>query len=363
LADGAAIIRDVAASVGLAEGEPGVRAVLSALSRLEPVSIRGLSRTVELPVPIVASICGELRKRQVVAEQRPAQLTPAGRRLFASGSLTLNRRVTCPACEGRGIAVPSNLRPIASALKRIAWAAPPPVLELDQCHCTVETKLRRALVLHEADALVGRRILLLGDDDLTSVAVRHLVERFGSEATVAEVAVVDLDPAIVAFVREQLRGAPFPVRCLEWDLREPLPTGFRRAFDTVVTDPPYTVAAARLFLSRAAEALGENGGDVLFSFGSRRPEAAFHVQQTILEAGFAIRRLVRDFNDYVGAGVLGGTSHLYHLTATSALCPIITGCFDGPLYTGAATSHSRSSVCRAAGSSLSSSARSSPTVP
>jgi predicted methyltransferase len=218
-------------------------------------------------------------------------------------------------------------------------------------------------VLHEADALVGRRILLLGDDDLTSVAVRHLVERFGSEATVAEVAVVDLDPAIVAFVREQLRGAPFPVRCLEWDLREPLPTGFRRAFDTVVTDPPYTVAAARLFLSRAAEALGENGGDVLFSFGSRRPDAAFHVQQTILEAGFAIRRLVRDFNDYVGAGVLGGTSHLYHLTATSALCPIITGCFDGPLYTGDATSHSRSSVCRAAGSSLSSSARSSPTVP
>jgi predicted methyltransferase len=363
LAEAAAIVREVAAAVGLAEGELGVRAVLRALSRLEPVSIRGLSRTVELPVPIVAAICGELRKRQVVAEQRPAQLTPIGRRLFASGSLTLERRLTCPACEGRGIAVPSNLRPVASALKRIAWAAPPPVLELDQCHCTVETKLRRALVLHEADALVGRRILLLGDDDLTSVAIRLFVERFGSDESVAEVAVVDLDPAIESFVREQLHGAPFPVRCLEWDLREPLPSGFRRAFDTVVTDPPYTVAAARLFLSRAAEALDGRGGDVFFSFGSRRPEAAFHVQQTILEAGFAIRRLVRDFNDYVGAGALGGTSHLYHLEATSALRPLVTGRFGGQLYTGDAASHSPSSVWRGAGSPVSSSARSSPTVP
>jgi hypothetical protein len=26
---------------------------------------------------------------------------------------------------------------------------------------------------------------------------------------------------------------------------------------------------------------------------------------------------VRDFNEYVGAGVLGGSSHLYELTATS----------------------------------------------
>jgi N4-bis(aminopropyl)spermidine synthase len=363
LADAAAIVRDVAAAVGLVEGEAGVRAVLSALSRLEPVSIRGLSRTVELPVPIVASICGELRKRRIVAEKRPAQLTPAGRRLFASGSLTLDRRVACRACEGRGFAVPSNLRPVASALKRIAWAAPPAIVELDQCHCTVETKLRRALVLHDADALVGRRILFLGDDDLTSIAVRHFVERFGSAESVGEVAVLDVDPAVVAFVRGQLNGAPFPVRCLEWDLREPLPELFRCAFDTVVTDPPYTLAGARLFLSRAADALTGSGGDVFFSFGSRRPEAGFQVQQTILEAGFAIRRLVRDFNDYVGAGVLGGTSHLYQLTATSALRPLVTGRFSGPLYTADAASHSRRPVWRAAGSPVSSSARSSPTVP
>jgi predicted methyltransferase len=324
LADATVIVRDVAAAVGLAEGESGVRAVLSALSRLEPVSIRGLSRAVELPVPIVASICGELRKRQVVAEERPAQLTTVGRQLFAAGSIRLRPPTT------------ADLRPLSRELKRIAWAAPPPVRELDQCHCTVETKLRRVLALHEADALVGRRIMLLGDDDLISVAIRGFVERFGSGRTIGRLTVVDVDPAVLEFIQAQLDGAPFSVELVEHDVRTPLPTRLTGAFDTVLTDPPYTLAAARVFLSRSVDALAGAGANVFFSFGSRRPEASFHVQRTIVDLGLAIRSLVRDFNEYVGAGVLGGTSHLYHLVATSELRPVVAGRFDGPFYTAAA---------------------------
>jgi N4-bis(aminopropyl)spermidine synthase len=319
LADAAVILRDVAGAVGLREGEPGVRAVLRALARLEPVSIRGISRAVELPVPIVASICGELRKRDVVAEERPAQLTPAGRRLFAGGALSTPDAAA--------------LRPLRRRLKAIADAAPPPAVALDQCHCTLETKLRRVLALHEADALVGRRILLLGDDDLTSVALRLFVECFGSETTVARLTVLDVDPALVEFVRAELRGAPFPSDCVEHELRDPLPASLRGEFDTVVTDPPYTTAAARLFLSRAAEALAGPGGSLFLSFGSRRPGASFALQRAITESGFAIRSLVRDFNEYVGAGVLGGTSHLYHLSATAELRPLVWDRYVGPLYT------------------------------
>jgi predicted methyltransferase len=320
LADAPGIVRDVAAAVGLAEGEPGVRAVIATLTRLEPVSIRRISRAVELPVPIVAAICGELRKRAVVAEERPAQLTTAGRGLFAAGTLSLGGS-------------PSQLRRVEIELRRIARDAPPPVLELDQCHCTVATKVRRVMALHEADALVGRRILVLGDDDLTSVAIRSFVDRFGSAATIAGLTVVDADPAVVAFVRNRLAGAPFPYACLRHDLREPLDAGLLGSFDTVVTDPPYTLPGARLFLSRAAAALAGPDGRVFFSFGSRRHGASFEVQQTIGRMGFVIRQLARDFNEYVGAGVLGGTSHLYELAATSELRPAVSGRWNGPLYT------------------------------
>jgi predicted methyltransferase len=285
-----------------------------------------VSRATELPVPIVASICGELRKRSVVADERPAQLTSAGRALFGSGGLTI------PRGNGARGGLSDDLRPLLRSVSRLATKAPAPRLELDQCHCTVETKVRRVLALHEADALVGRRVLLLGDDDLTALTIERLVDRFGSPESIAQLTVLDVDPRLVEFVRDALAGAPFPWSCVVHDLRRPLPPELHDAFDTVVTDPPYTVAAARLFLSRAADALAE-AGDVFFSFGSRRPEAAYLVQQAMAEMGFVIRSLARDFNEYVGAGVIGGTSHLYHLSATRETRALVDGLFVGPLYT------------------------------
>jgi predicted methyltransferase len=331
LPDEARIVREVAAAVGLAEGETGVRAIVTALGRLGPVSTRRLSRTVGLPVPIVASVCGELRKRGVVAEERPSRLSMLGRELFASGALRLGS-AACPRCGGRSL-VADELGPALRDVVRAARAAPPPRLELDQCHCTPDTKLRRVLAVHAADALVGRRVLLLGDDDLISVAIAHVVAHFGSSQTLAGLTVVDVDPAIVAFVRVELAAASFPASCLQHDLREPLSPELQATFDTVVTDPPYTIAAARLFLSRAVEALARPGGDVFLSFGSRRPGAAFELQRAIVESGLLIRRLIPDFNEYVGAGVLGGSSHLYHLESTRTSRPLFRGRFDRPLYT------------------------------
>jgi N4-bis(aminopropyl)spermidine synthase len=333
LAEGRRIVQEVAAAVGLAEGEAGVDAVIAALSRLEPVSIRRISRTVQLPVPIVAAVCGELRRRAVVAHERPAQLTERGRELFAPGRVELAPSI-CPTCAGIGTFVPGELGPLAAELAKLERAAPPPRLDLDQCHCTVGTKLRRVLAVNDADALVGRRVLLLGDDDLTSLAIQSVVRAFGRGSTVVQLTVLDVDPELLAFVSDRLADAPFRVSCVHHDLRLPLPADLRHGFDTVLTDPPYTDPAARLFLSRAAAALGDRGGNVFFSFGSKRPGAAHAFQRAIGEMGFLIRRLVPDFNEYLGAGALGGTSHLYHLVATRDLQPSVNGTSREPLYTG-----------------------------
>ncbi len=78
---------------------------------------------------------------------------------------------------------------------------------------------------------------------------------------------------------------------------------------------------ARLFLARAVESLAGPGSQIFFSFGSRRPGVQADAQRAIVEARLEIRSLTRDFNDYVGAGVIGGTSHLYHLMLPSAERP------------------------------------------
>jgi predicted methyltransferase len=316
------VVSEVAEAVGLAEGARGVEAVLASLARLEPVSVRRLAQASDLPVPIVAAVCGELRRRGHVSETRPVQYTLEGRRRFGTSGATV--QVTCPTCGGRGIELAPAVARLRRGLATVAEAAPPPLVELDQCHCTPKAKLRRVAAMHEADAIEDRRIVLLGDDDLISVALLRFARQVG--VRIASLLVVDVDERLLEFVAGELEDAPFPVRCVAWDLRRPVDL----TADTVVTDPPYTTTGARVFLTRASEIASGPGADVFFSFGSRRPGVQFEVQRTIAELGFEIRSLRRDFNDYVGAGVLGGTSHLYHLAvALSGVGP------DDGLYTAA----------------------------
>ena len=341
------IVSEVAAAVGLAEGEAGVGDVVRAVARFEPVAVRKVSRATELPVPIVSAICNELRKRGVVSPQRPVQLTAQGRDLFDSARVRLPVDAACPTCAQREIVVPDSLAAVARKLAAAEVAAPPTRLDLDQAHCTVETKIRRVLVMHEEGALDGKRVLLLGDDDLTSLAIKLVADHTGVGAAIRELVVVDVDPAVVSFLRRTLRRAPFRVECVVHDLRVPLPERLRGSADTVFTDPPYTSEGAALFLSRAAEAAdGRSRADVFLAFGPRRPEVALAVQRAIAEMGLIVRRLVRNFNDYLGAGALGGTSHLYQLATTSALHPLVPGRYQGPLYTGDHREPVRSYRCK-----------------
>lgn len=311
-----AILGEVAAAVGLREGVAGVRDVVRATARFEPVAVRKLSRAAALPVPIVSAICNELRKREVVARERPVRLTALGRALFGAGARAEEPEL--------GPAV----RRLATAVAR----APLPRFDLDQAHCDLDTKVKRVLALHEADALVDRTVLLLGDDDLVSLALALLGAPLGARP--ARVVVLDVHGALLAFLRDELRRAPFAVDVRRHDLREPLPEWVRGAVDTVFTDPPYTVAGAELFLSRAAQAVaGDRRGDVFFAFGSRAPDEELRVQRSIAAMGFVTKRLERNFNEYVGAGTLGGVSHLYHLTSTRETKPLLADRYEGPLYT------------------------------
>ena len=334
------VVTEVAAAVGLAEGESGIRDILAAVLSAEPGAVREIARLAELPVPIVAAASNELRARGVLATQRPVQLTSDGRAAVAARvGLTVD-----PAALA-GLTAPGGPLQVA------AEGAPGAKTELDQTHCTVPTKLARVLRLHEARALAGQRILVLGDDDLISVAVAHVLSSVGQPAAVRRLTVVDADGDILAWIRTQVRDTGVALETVEHDLREPLPSALSGAFDVVLTDPPYTVGGAELFLSRAVSALtAEPGRHVFFSFGARRPDETLAVQRAMTGMGLVIKSLQPGFNEYVGAGVLAGISSLYHLRTGPGARPLVDARYDGPLYSAAnravATRPYRCARCR-----------------
>ena len=57
--------------------------------------------------------------------------------------------------------------------------------------------------MHAAHALAGQRILLLGDDDLVSLAIVAFAAWTGHAEVIRRLAVVDTDPDVLSWIGKQ----------------------------------------------------------------------------------------------------------------------------------------------------------------
>ncbi|HEY8471640.1 MAG TPA: bis-aminopropyl spermidine synthase family protein [Natronosporangium sp.] len=327
------MLESVAAAVGLQEGAPGVHRVLSAIRRLSPAPTRQVSRQTGIPVPVVAAVTNELRRRGLVTRDRPSRLTERGLALLGPDP-ALDLR--CPGCDGGGLAIPEPLRAVADRLAALQARVPAADLALDQSHCTIATKLRRIALLLKLDLLPAESMLIVGDDDLMSLSLLAASQALG-QPLVRRLAVVEISADLLGFIGEaqaELGNPGVQVDRCRHDLRDPLPDRLRGRFQTAMTDPPYTVAGARLFLSRVVEGLLPGPGrPIAFSFGPKGPDDTLAVQRAVAEIGLAVQASYRNFNEYEGSGVLGGVSHLSWLVTTTVTASAVPGHYAGPLYT------------------------------
>jgi predicted methyltransferase len=148
------------------------------------------------------------------------------------------------------------------------------------------------------------------------------------------VVALDTDERILNHLSDIAVKEDVQVELVRHDVRHQLPAELQDRFDTVSTDPPYTLPGLELFLSRAVEAVKPAGGQIYLHFGHRPPDEQVAVQSAIARMGLVIERLTPNFNEYVGAGVLAGVSDLYVLRTTEASRPLIEGEYAGDLYTG-----------------------------
>ncbi|MFF9085877.1 GNAT family N-acetyltransferase [Streptomyces sp. NPDC014991] len=343
------VLNDVADAVGLQEGPPGVRSVLRAIRRLAPASTKDISRAVGLPVPIVAAVGNELRTRGLITRERPSQLTPAGRAVVTELGMDLTLDATCRTCDGRELVIPDVLEEAVARLNAVMGDGPAADMTLDQSKCTPETKVRRVLALLSAGTLPGGSLLLIGDDDLISLAVAVVGDVLGAPL-VDKVTVVDISPEILGYIERVSADLGTRIETVQHDLRNPLPEELHRQFDVAMTDPPYTPEGARLFLSRAVEGLRQGPAHSIFlSFGGKSPDEMLQVQREIMELGLVTNGYIRNFNEYEGSGILGGVGFFQHLLTTSATAPSQEGGYQGPLYTGDKRSRQRMYECVACG--------------
>ena len=318
------IVHEVAASVGLAEGEAFATSFRAA--RLEPVAVRKISRVTELPIPIVSAICNELRKRGVVDRARPVQPDGARPRAVRLTGRRDRGRSSLPNLRAAGDRRPGIPRAGRQRLAAFADRAPTARVELDQVHCDVETKIRRVLALHEAGALDGRRILLLGDDDLTSLAISSSPSSRrapGSDRRGRG------RPGIVAF----LRRAPSTCMssCMTSATRFPSTSVAR---STPCSPIPRTRSRGHaLPLPRGRSSCRGVAGRCLLRV--RRKAAGRSCRSAARSRRWVRHSQARaELQRVPRRRALGGVSHLYQLASTSEVRPLLAARYDGRLYTG-----------------------------
>lgn len=326
----------VAEACQLIEGPQGVVQVLLALVNGEKVPTRDLARQSRLPLPIVAAIKNELQKRGILRTDGPATLSDMGRSLMQrSLGGTRFQETLCPVCKGRGHRWPPGFPELLNKVTNYSRNRPRVDVKLDQSQAEPETSLLRASYMVARGAVLGKRVLLLGDDDLISLSLLLWVrETVGPDALKqCHVVVVDLDERYLEFIQEMSDRENLSVQTIHHDLRSPLPKSIG-TFDTFATDPPYTPAGCRLFVSRGIERTVKDGTGMGFlSFAQSRSDLLGEVQKSLADMGLVILAMIPMFNRYLGCSVLANSSALFQLAVLPDSTPLIQDVYKGTLYT------------------------------
>lgn len=180
------------------------------------------------------------------------RLTAQGEAFARELRVARTENVICPHCAGSGF----EFEPFHDAYHRflpLLAKRPPAEATYDQGALTAESVFRRLALMYARGDVADRRILLLGDDDLLSIAL-------ALTGLPREIVVVEIDPRLCEFIRQVATEQKLNLRVFPHDARERLPVGLRAHFDTFVTDPSETIQGLLLFVEKGLAMLSPGGG-------------------------------------------------------------------------------------------------------
>lgn len=327
----------VSKNTSLQEGTQVIEQLLLECYLNPGISTKELARRTLLPTPVAAAIKRELIQAGALVQDRGVRCASGGTTWIERerGYKGLNRLLHRDLLHDT--AWPDEIKDVLTILKELFPMRPSVDVRIDQSKCTPETSLRRAILCLRQHALIGKRILCVGDDDLVSVSIGLLLKRLfpdgGHIATRLDV--LDIDMRFIQFIENAAREWALPVQCHPIDLREPLPEKLQGQYDCFFTDPPYTLQGISLFVSRGIQALKrEKGLPIFLSFAHKSPDFMLAMQREFNRMGLIVSANYPRFNAYEGAEMLANQSQIFILRTTEQTIPVFQGYFTDALYTG-----------------------------
>lgn len=202
------------------------------------------------------------------------------------------RAAACQACAGKGIAADGGWDELLSRFREAVKGRPEPVLELFQGYMVPEDVVARLALMNVYGDLEGKRLLIIGDDDMLSIAA-------GLSGLPSKVTVLEADRRVVDFINSRSRELGLGVEAFQYNVKDPLPEWARGSYDVFSSEPLESFSGLRAFLSRGAAGLSEGG---VMYFGLSNYEANIrkweYVQRMLVRMGFVITEVRPGFSRY-----------------------------------------------------------------
>ncbi len=232
-------------------GSDDIARVMRAL--LEQTDAWQVAGRANVPFAELVDILQNLREHGLLTfEKSELRLTREGEAFARELRVARAENVVCAQCAGSGFEFelfPDAYHQFVPLLAK----RPPAEATYDQGALTAESVFRRLALMYSKGDVADQKILLLGDDDLLSIAL-------ALTGLPREIVVIEIDSRVCEFIERVAREKRLNLRVIQHDARERLPFALRAQFDTFVTDPSETIQGLLLFVEKGLAMLAPGGG-------------------------------------------------------------------------------------------------------
>ncbi|MEM1674560.1 MAG: bis-aminopropyl spermidine synthase family protein [Candidatus Bathyarchaeia archaeon] len=198
----------------------------------------------------------------------------------------------CSKCEGKRITFAGRFEEVAKKFSEIVKDRPQPDVNFFQGYMCERDVIARVALMHYYNDLADKSIVLIGDDDLLSIALAltNLPSR---------IVVLDIDARLGEYLSRVCGKYGLNIEFQQYDVSNPLPKDLIGKFNVFSSEPLETLSGLRAFLSRGVACLSEGGvGYVGLTTAESSVKKWRAVELMLLRMNCIITDIIRDFSSY-----------------------------------------------------------------
>lgn len=196
----------------------------------------------------------------------------------------------CKECNGKRVNIDA-FENIMETLKTIWQNKPKATFYFDQRPVTLKTTLRRVAYLMSNEDIKNKKIIMLGDDDLTSIALALL-------KLDCEVVAVDADERLIQYINEVAKKYDLNLKGSVYNALNDTSEELKGKFDVLMTDPTPEKIPFTLFMNRAIELTKGEGSIIYTSIYSSAMKKTLDLQRIITDMNLYITDIIPRFTEY-----------------------------------------------------------------